>query len=78
MNTPDTPLPPRAAARDVGVSLPTFWRMVAAGRLPAPFYPSPRCPRWSPAELRAAVEATRSTPREALATRIATRRKVAA
>lgn len=79
MNTPDTPLPPRAAARDVvGVSLPTFWRMVATGRLPAPFYPSPRAPRWYGSELRAALEATRQLPRDAMAIRHAARRKVAA
>lgn len=70
MSNHETPLPPRAAASEVvGVSPATFWRMVASGRLPAPFYPSPRAPRWLASELRAAMEATRAKPREAMAER---------
>jgi predicted DNA-binding transcriptional regulator AlpA len=57
------------AADMLGLSLAAVWRAVAAGRLPAPFYPVPRAPRWDRAELRAALEATRALPREAMAAR---------
>lgn len=65
----EAPLPPRAAARAAGLSLPSLWRAVAAGRLPAPVYPSPKAPRWFASEIRSALEATRQLPREAMATR---------
>lgn len=57
------------AAEAVGLSLAALWRAVAAGRLPAPVYPAPRAPRWYRHELHAALEATRATPREAMAAR---------
>ena len=46
-------------AVELGKGLSTFWRDGRAGLLPAPYYVSPRCPRWRLSELRAAVEATR-------------------
>jgi hypothetical protein len=49
------------------VSLVSVWRMVKEGRLPRPFYPRPRCPRWSRRELRDARERLRMTPNEAKA-----------
>ena len=57
----------------VGLALVTFWRRVAAGALPPPFYPSPRAPRWRKGELRAACEQTRMLPRQAKALRRAAR-----
>lgn len=57
------------SAKEVGLSLPAFWRAVASHRLPSPYYPAPRAPRWRASELRAALEATRALPREAMATR---------
>lgn len=59
----------REAARDVGLSLPAFWRCVSSKRLPAPVYPAPRAPRWYRSELRAAVKATRALPADAKASR---------
>ncbi len=50
------------AAAERGQALSTFWRDVAAGRVPAAFYVSPRCPRWRRSELRAALEACRAAP----------------
>jgi predicted DNA-binding transcriptional regulator AlpA len=55
----------RNAAREIGVSIPTFDRCVAQGWLPAPVYPAPRAPRWRRSELLAALEKTRALPREA-------------
>jgi predicted DNA-binding transcriptional regulator AlpA len=69
MVTYDPLLPAREAADEVGLSLAGFWRAVAAGRLPAPVYPSSKSPRWRASELRAALEQTRALPREALARR---------
>lgn len=57
---PDDPLLTAAeAAAERGQALSTFWRDVAAGRVPAAYYVSPRCPRWRRSELRTALEATR-------------------
>jgi predicted DNA-binding transcriptional regulator AlpA len=50
------------AAIEVGLSRPAFWRAVASGRLPAPFYPAPRAPRWRQSELASAVDNTRALP----------------
>ena len=70
----DPMLTAEVAAADVcGLSLPAFWRAVAAGRLPAPLYPAPRAPRWRRSELLAALEATRALPAEAKAARRAAR-----
>ena len=58
---PDDPLLTAAeAATERGQALSTFWRDVAAGRLPPAFYISPRCPRWRRSELRAGIEACRA------------------
>ncbi len=57
---PDDPLlDAREAAVETGKGLSTLWRDVRAGRLPEPYYVSPRCPRWRLSELRAAIDATR-------------------
>ena len=53
------------AAAERGQALSTFWRDVAAGRVPAAFYVSPRCPRWRLSELHAALEACRASPKGA-------------
>jgi predicted DNA-binding transcriptional regulator AlpA len=71
--SPDPLLTAEASAADVGLSLPSFWRNVSAGRLPPPVYPAPRAPRWRQSELRAALEATRAKPAEAKAARRAAR-----
>jgi predicted DNA-binding transcriptional regulator AlpA len=58
---PDDPLLTAAeAAIERGQALSTFWRDVAARRVPRAFYVSPRCPRWRRSELRAALEASRA------------------
>lgn len=48
--TPEA-LPAAAAARLLGVSRATFFKLHAAGKLPMPVYLTPRCPRWRRAEL---------------------------
>jgi predicted DNA-binding transcriptional regulator AlpA len=58
----DPLLPPKAAAVEVGLSLPAYWKAVAAGLFPAPCYPSPRSPRWFRSELIAAVQSRRMLP----------------
>jgi predicted DNA-binding transcriptional regulator AlpA len=60
----DPLLDAREAAAERGTALSTFWRDVKAGTAPAPYYPSPRCPRWRRSEIHAAVQATRR-PRSA-------------
>ena len=58
---PDDPLLTAAeSATERGQALSTFWRDVAAGRIPPAFYISPRCPRWRRSELRAGIEACRA------------------
>jgi predicted DNA-binding transcriptional regulator AlpA len=48
------------AAAERGQALSTFWRDVAAGRVPPAYYVSPRCPRWRRSEIRASLEACRA------------------
>lgn len=62
-------------AQEAGVSKPCFWKAVADGRLPAPYYPAPRAPRWRLSELRAALEATRALPAHQKLARAASRRQ---
>ncbi len=50
-------LTPTDAARVLGVSRATFFKMHSAGKLPLPVYLTSRCPRWSRAELVAWLEA---------------------
>ena len=50
------------AASEITLSLPGFWKAVQAGRMPQPYYPASRAPRWRLSELRAAVERTRALP----------------
>jgi predicted DNA-binding transcriptional regulator AlpA len=52
----------KQSAEETGQSLPGFWKGVAAGRFPEPFYPAPRAPRWRLSELHGALEMTRSKP----------------
>jgi hypothetical protein len=54
-------------ARLFDVSRVTVWRMTADGRIPEPFYPRDRLPRWTLREILAAREALRMSPREAKA-----------
>ena len=61
----DPPLDARRAAVVAGLSLPAFWRAVAASRLPVPIYPASRAPRWYASEIRTALESTRALPCEA-------------
>jgi predicted DNA-binding transcriptional regulator AlpA len=51
------------AAAERGQAPSTFWRDVAAGRVPPAYYVSPRCPRWRRSEVRASVEACRAPVR---------------
>ncbi len=62
---PDPLLMAEEAAAETGRALSTFWRDVKRGTLPAPYYVTPRAPRWRQSELRAAVDATRSGKRAA-------------
>ena len=71
--SPDPLLNAEAAAGEMDLSLPAFMKMVSAGRLPPPYYPAPRAPRWRRSELIAALEATRALPRDAAAARRAAR-----
>ncbi len=57
---PDPLLMAEEGAAELGLGLSTFWLHVRRGILPAPFYVTPRAPRWRQSELRAAVEATRA------------------
>ncbi len=65
----DPPLTAQQAAAELGISIAALWKGVAAGRLPAPVYPMSRAPRWFRSELRAALEAQRMTPVEAMSIR---------
>jgi predicted DNA-binding transcriptional regulator AlpA len=61
---PDDPLLTAAeSAVERGQALSTFWRDVAAGRVPPAYYVSPRCPRWRRSELRASLESCRAPVR---------------
>ena len=58
---PDDPLLTAAeTATERKQALSTFWRDVAAGRVPPAYYITPRCPRWRRSEIRAAIEACRA------------------
>jgi predicted DNA-binding transcriptional regulator AlpA len=68
--TPSDPLlMAEQAAAEAGLSLPGFWKAVQAGRLPAPFYPLSRAPRWRLSELKGALEITRALPSQQKAAR---------
>jgi predicted DNA-binding transcriptional regulator AlpA len=54
----------------LGVSEATVWRMVRSGRLPKPFYPSPRAARWTRGEIRQTRNQLRMLPEEALRARL--------
>ena len=53
----------RESAAETGRGLSTFWRDVKRGVLPAPYYVTPRAPRWRLSELRSVVEAATRAPR---------------
>jgi predicted DNA-binding transcriptional regulator AlpA len=57
----------------LGISIPTFYRGVAAGTLPLPCYVVPGAPRWRRSALHVAAEATAKRPAEAVAKRVAAR-----
>ncbi len=57
----------------LGISVPSVWRGVSAGRLPSPAYPTPQTARWDLDELDRAMEALKAPPREAMARRRAAR-----
>ena len=61
----DPLLTAEGAAAETGRALSTFWRDVKRGTLPAPYYVTPRAPRWRLSELRAVVEAAPRAPRAA-------------
>ena len=55
---PDDPLLTAAkAAAELGIGVSTFWRDVLKAQLPAPYYITPKAPRWRRSELLAAVAA---------------------
>ncbi len=58
------------SAVEVGLSMPAFWKAVDADRLPKPFYPASRAPRWRRSEILAALEQTRARPRDQKAARL--------
>jgi predicted DNA-binding transcriptional regulator AlpA len=62
---PDPLLTAEEAAAESGRALSTFWRDVRRGTLPAPYYVTPRAPRWRLSELRAVVEAAPRAPKAA-------------
>jgi predicted DNA-binding transcriptional regulator AlpA len=63
---PDDPLLTAAeSAAERGQAVSTFWRDVAAGRVPPAYYVSPRCPRWRRSELRAWLETCRAPAKRA-------------
>jgi predicted DNA-binding transcriptional regulator AlpA len=68
-NPSDPLLNAKQSAAEVGLSIPGFWKGVAAERFPAPYYPAGRAPRWRLSELKAALEKTRALPREQKAKR---------
>lgn len=65
----DPALTVEEVAAEGGCSVPSVWRAVASERLPPPFYPAPRAPRWRRSEVLAAFEATRALPRDAMMAR---------
>jgi predicted DNA-binding transcriptional regulator AlpA len=66
---PDPLLTAEEAASEVHLSLAAFWRSVQGGRLPQPFYPATRAPRWRRSELHTALDRTRALPAEQKASR---------
>ena len=67
--TRDKLLTAEAAAKLLNISVASFWRAVAAERMPTPVYPAPRAPRWYQGQVLEALKATRALPREAMAKR---------
>lgn len=63
----------RDVAARLGISVPSVWRGVSAGRLPSPSYPTPQAARWDLEELDRAMEGLKAMPREAMASRRAAR-----
>ncbi len=56
----DPLLTAQEAALERGQGLSTFWRDVKSGRVPKPFYVSPRAPRWRLSEIVESVNACRN------------------
>ena len=61
-SVPDPLLTAEESAAETGRAISTFWRDVKRGLLPAPYYVTPRSPRWRQSELRAAVDAAPRAP----------------
>ena len=53
------------AAIETGRAISTFWRDVKIGLLPAPYYVTPRSPRWRLSELKATVAAAPRSNKQA-------------
>jgi excisionase family DNA binding protein len=47
----------KQVARRLAISVRSVWRHVASKRLPAPFYPTPRAPRWRRSDLERFLDA---------------------
>lgn len=50
------------SAAETGRALSTFWRDVKRGILPAPYYVTPRSPRWRLSELQAVIGTVPRSP----------------
>ena len=59
--------------RFVNLSHPGLYKAIKRGTIPCPVYVLPRKPGWWLSELKAALELTRATPTEQMATRKAAR-----
>jgi len=56
--SPEDPLlTAQQAAAELGIGVSTFWRDVLKAHLPAPYYVTPKAPRWRRSELHATVAA---------------------
>ena len=63
-----------AGAKLLRLSRSGFWNAVRKDRVPNPFYPTERAPRWYASELLAAVKKTRARPADKSAKRLAAQR----
>jgi predicted DNA-binding transcriptional regulator AlpA len=69
LDAADPLLTAHESAAEAGCSIAAWWRGVRAEYLPAPYYVAPTLPRWRRSEIKAAVEALRARPSEAVAAR---------
>jgi len=54
----------KQAAAFLGITKPTLYAAIAAGRLPRAVYPTPRSPRWIKGDLIATLRSTQQSPTE--------------